>query len=618
MRKYLILHLEHKLDLTLLRYFFTAVVLSFTFINTACSKAPTPLPQTSTPTPTRLAPTPTSQPTPHPQDLIVCNTEPQAVSPFWSAQAADDILALFYEPPVERVGYDWEPRLVERVPSLQTGDVMTRVVLVTQGMRYADPLGAVHTYKEVEPTELPQLTVKFTLKADIAWSDGVEITARDAVLGYHLAQSAETQGHWRVLAERTARFFALDEHTLQWEGIPGYMSADYPGFLFPLQPYHRWHGFALPHILQDRTPLATGPFRIIAWETGREVRLERNPYYSSSSPKLDSLTVRFPQQPPQQWASLIASGDCDMILPEPASMIEWQEWTTLREYGYINLLSAAAPVALRLDFNLTPAAPSPISQLAVRQGLAACINRENLTRALPGEALAVADGFLPPEHPAFDADATESPAAIRYDPEKGHSILTDAGWYDKDGDGTREAHDVTGFTDGQPLSLTMHMAPQYFVFAAHLAANIEACGIDLTLLPTDANLLYSNQEASPLYGRTFEMALFGWQVEIPQICGAWRSERIPEQDNDWSGENFSGYTSGDYDTACEAAISAVDIDDQRAALLKAQSYINLDLPTLFLTWRPFWFISRSYVQGLQPDASASGALWNVESLYIQE
>ena len=110
-----------------------------------------------------------------------------------------------------------------------------------------------------------------------------------------------------------------------------------------------------PAILQDRTPLATGPFRITAWETGREVRFEPNPYYSGNPPKLDALTVRFPQQPPQQWGGLITSGDCDIILPEPAQMIEWRDWAELQDYGYINLVSSEAPVVLRLDFNVSPA-----------------------------------------------------------------------------------------------------------------------------------------------------------------------------------------------------------------------------------------------------------------------
>ncbi len=70
-------------------------------------------------------------------------------------------------------------------------------------------------------------------KPDLLWSDGTPVTAKDALLGYHLAQLPEAEGRWRDLAERTAQFVAVDERTLRWEGIPGYLSGAYPGFLFP-------------------------------------------------------------------------------------------------------------------------------------------------------------------------------------------------------------------------------------------------------------------------------------------------------------------------------------------------------------------------------------------------
>ena len=213
----------------------------------------------------------------------------------------------------------------------------------------------------------------------------------------------------------------------------------------------------------------------------------------------------------------------------------------------------------------------------------------------------------------------EAASALFYsDPEKGKATLTDAGWIDKDGDGIREAYDVTGFSDGQPLSLTLHMAPQYFTLAAHLASNMEACGADIEILPTDTNLLYTNFEASPLYGRTFELALFGWQVDIPQICGAWRSDRVPGEDNNWSGENFSGYVSEQYDASCAAALSAVDRD------MQFQGFCSRNLSSISMCLR---FSSRGVrsglsralmSSGLQPDTSAPGAIWNAESLTIQE
>ena len=108
----------------------------------ACSAAATPItlpattpapPATPTVAATKTAVptwTPTPEPTPYPQELVLCATEPAYASPFIPSQAGDDLLALFYEEPVERVGYRWEARLIERVPSLEAGDVFTQAVPV--------------------------------------------------------------------------------------------------------------------------------------------------------------------------------------------------------------------------------------------------------------------------------------------------------------------------------------------------------------------------------------------------------------------------------------------------------------------------------------------------------
>ena len=88
----------------------------------ACAPAPSP---TSTPPPTATAtqppPTPTAAPTPVTQELTLCTREPVTASPFYPSQAGSDVLALFYEAAIERVGYAWVPRLVTEVPSLANG-----------------------------------------------------------------------------------------------------------------------------------------------------------------------------------------------------------------------------------------------------------------------------------------------------------------------------------------------------------------------------------------------------------------------------------------------------------------------------------------------------------------
>jgi len=531
------------------------------------------------------------------------------------SQAGDDLLALFYEEPVERVGYRWEARLVERVPSLESGDVITRVVPVSHGARYVDTSGAVLTNDGEEVLLLSQLVVTFTLQKELYWSDGEPLTADDVVLGYYLAQSPETQGRWRNVVERTARFDAINPYTVRWESIPGYLNADYPGFLFPPQPVHRWKNKNLSQILEDRTPPSTGPFHIVAWEAGREVRLEPNPYYNGTPPILEKITFRFPKLDANAWGQLLLSGQCDVLLPDPIMNTDWQSWSDLLGQGQAIIWADVAPVVLRLDFNLQPArgTPSPLTDARVRHGLAQCIDRTALSGAAAGQAFVPASGFIPPGHPAYDPMAVGQTV---YNPEMGQSLLDEAGWRDENGDGLREAHAVAGFKDGTPLSLTLHLAPQYFVAAAYVAANLETCGVGVLPQPTEPQLLYANDAVSPLLGRTYQMALFGWRAELPELCGGWLSDRIPRAETQWIGENFSGYVSAVYDAACRRALTAIDMAEQEAALQQADALLSADLPTVFLSWRPFWFVARPQVRGLKPDATAPGTIWNSEEIYI--
>lgn len=575
------------------------------------SPTPTEMPATATPVP----PTPTAAPTSVPQQIIFCATEPTLVSPFVPSQSGDDLLALFYEEPIERVRYRWEPRLVEHLPTLENGDVITRMATVAEGGRYVDIDGVVQIHNGEEPLQLPQMVVTFTLKSQLFWSDGLPLGTNDVLLGYYLAQSIETRGRWRSLVERTAQFVALDTQHLQWVGLPGYLSSDYPGFLFPPQPAHRWQGQSLSKILQDRTPPATGPFEIVSWESGREVRLERNLYYQGTPPKLETIIFRFPKIAPGSWDELLASGECDVLLPDPIASTDWRQWTALNEKGLATIWADIAPTVLRLDFNVAPAEGenSPLTDAQTRRALAHCIDRARLSEALPGEALMPAEGFIPPGHPAYDITTI---SRVVYNPDTGRDMLDHIGWRDEDGDGIREAHEVSGIKNGTQLSLTLHLAPQYFVSAAYISADLETCGVGIAPIPIEPQLLYAADAVSPLFGRTFQMVLYGWRSELPLVCGSWQSLRIPSEKNGWYGENFSGYVSEDYDVACRRALSAVDNAVQWAALQETQSLLTRDLPTLFLSWRPFWFVARPQVQGIQPDSSAYSTIWNIEDLFV--
>lgn len=582
-----------------------------------CGRATASPTATATPTVTTPTPPPLPSPTPQRNQLTLCTTEPTSISPFAPSQAGADVWALVMEPAVERVQYSWEARLLTQVPTLANGDAVTRTAQVPPGARYVSVAGEVKT-NDLETTRtVAQLEVTFRLRRDLRWSDGEPLTADDVLFGYHLAQEPAVRGRWRDLTERTERFEALDAYTLRWTGLPGYLTTDFPGFLFPPHPEHHYTDQRLNNVLETFVVPGTGPFAIDSWQPGTGARLLPNEHYPGEQPRLEELTVRFVDARRDDWATLMTDGPCDVLLPSPALNVDWRRWTPLLESGEVIVWANTGPdpTFLRLDFNLAPADErvTPLAEPGVREAIAHCIDRQRLVSAEPNRALVPARSFLPPEHPASVRDQLPERA---YNPEIGQQLLEELGWRDEDEDGVREAYDVPNIADETPLSLTLVLAPQYTVPAANVAGDLDTCGVGVLPRPTEAGELYRADPASPLFGRTFDLALFGWWAEAPTVCGAWRSERIPTEDNDWLGENFSGYSDEDYDAACLRALTTVDAAAQYAALRETQILLAEDLPTLFLTWRPFWFVARPAVQGLRPDPSNAAALWNAEELYL--
>lgn len=564
-------------------------------------------PPSSTPSAT-VTPTPT--PTP-PQILDVCTTNTFILSPFTSSTTTDDILAFIYTYATEKVSYRWEPHLITNIPTGANGGVMTRTISVNQGDFYVDYSGVTQKHNNAESITHNQMIVTFTLKSDLKWSDGHAMTSKDFVFGYELAKDMQAYGRWHDLSQLTSQFIALDEYRIRWEGLPGYISTDYPGFIFPPQPSHSWQGLTFIEMIQDAKPPTNGPYRIVAWEDESTLLLEANPYYVGNPPHIKNVRVKFLQKALDLQPEFLADDTCDIYLPNSHGDDNSKIWQEYADKGNGRIWSTPSSTLLRLDFNANAQGKQEalIGSTRTRLALAHCVSRDHLAQLPLGHTLIPAMSFVPPIHPAYE------PAAVwrvPHNTEIGQGILEELGWIDEDADGIREAHGVETIAESTPLTLTLITSTQNQQVAEILSHNFSKCGVGIALEAYEPQQFYAASSVSPLFSQNFDLALYSWHTEIPDGCRAWSSSHLPDPKLNYDLTNFGGFSNEMFEQTCQSAILSLDVDNQYSELHRAQSILSEEQATLFLAWLPRWLISDVNVTGVILDITTYGRIWHPE------
>ncbi|MCK4316861.1 MAG: hypothetical protein KAX24_13930, partial [Anaerolineae bacterium] len=202
------------------------------------SPSPSPLPS---PSPT-LAPTSTPTPIP-PKEFTVCQAlEPNTLFVYGGpSRAARNVLAAIYDGPIDTRTYQFQPVILEKIPSLADGDAVLGTIHVQEGDQVVDVNGLVvdllpgvtvfgddgqETTFEGGVVTMTQMMVTFTLRADVTWADGQPLTADDSRYSFELVGAFESPT-LRLLWDRTRSYDVVDERTVVWTGVPGYRAPFY-------------------------------------------------------------------------------------------------------------------------------------------------------------------------------------------------------------------------------------------------------------------------------------------------------------------------------------------------------------------------------------------------------
>ncbi len=611
--------------------------------------APTPTPSLS-PTP---ALTPSPSPTPAPRRLTIClGEEPNTLYPFGNPNAAArSVLAAIYDGPLDIISYEYQPIILERLPSLENGDVQILPVTVTPGSLIVDADGALSgltvgtrlrpascrsddctiTYDGVSSLRMDQMIVTFHLRPDLTWSDGTPLTADDSVYAYQLAAHKDTPTS-KSLIERTQTYEATDPTTVQWWGLPGFLDPTFALNFWPPAPKHAWGSFSpsqLPQIdIAARAPLGWGPYQVREWSGGDHITLVKNPYYFRAArgyPKFDQLLFRFTPDPNAAIGEL-AAGRCDILDPSIRLDSQVALLEQMQQAGDIRAAFAPDMAIEWLGIGIRPAAyedginlaggdrPDLLADPRTRQAIAFCLDRQKVVDTVLFGRSPRPASFVPPDHPLYYSGAPAYP----FDPASGIQLLESVGWKDLDGNPAtpRLAVSVKNVPAGTPLLLNYYTTPsaQRRQVVDILSQSLAQCGIGVKVQYLTQNDLYAPGPLGPLFGRRFDLIEYALATDSPQPpCEWFASWEIPNALNHWVGTNVSGYKNAEYDAACRAVRALLPGEEPYAeAYRRLQVLFATDLPAIPLYYRPRIAAARAEVCHFDLDPSAN-PLWNVEA-----
>ena len=633
-------------------------IFAFAFALTACgslSLGATPTETAAPRTPTEPAPVKTTTPSPEPlRELTIClaqepntlylNDNPNA--------AARSVLEAIYDGPLDKRGYEYQPVLLEKLPSFLDGDASIVPVSVSEGDWVINAAGekvelvegvrvypagcrevsCIATFKKDSSFEMDQMIVNFTFRSDLRWADSAPLTADDSIYAFDLALASKNPAS-AYLLERTESYEIADVATTSWRGLPGYRDNSFVENFWQPLPYHIWREYEPSELVKaeisTRYPIGWGAYAIDEWIEGDSIVLLKNPLYFRADeglPKIDLIRFRFTSDPNAAIVSLL-NGECDLLSPDIPLDGEVELLQELEAEGQIKFYAAESLSLENLYFGINPAEyddgiisgndrPPLLSKPETRQAIALCLDRQNAVDTVLHGLATVPDSYIPNAHPLYTSELNLYSFSVN----KGAELLEEIGWRDLDDDPAtpRTAYNLTGVPVGTPLELdyVTTTALQRRETSEILAASLRDCGIGVNLHYLPPEEFYAPGPEGILFGRQFDLAqlAIGSESLVPR-CDWFTSAAIPSVENDWVGENLSGYRSQRFDAACQDAAATFPSEaDFEENYRKTLAIFAEELPAVPLY--PYLRVaaSRPDLCGFSLDPSAATPFSQIEDL----
>ncbi len=413
--------------------------------------------------------------------------------------------------------------------------------------------------------QLSDSAVVFELREDVRWHDGRPVTAEDVKFTFDLAKdpatasplaaayltdvdSAEVLGPYRI----RFRFSAPHADPLQ-------------DFVWPPVPRHVLEGVDPAHLADapfSRHPVGSGPYRLVRWEAGQELRLEAVDSFPADlggTPAIRHVAYRILPEATTRLQELLRD---DIQVDGP---LEPQEAPRVEASGRVRL--AAFPWRQFTYIGWNSRDPM-FADAGVRRALTMAIDRRALLQAALYGHGQMAAGPIPPWHPY-----APHLQPLPYAPDSARALLARAGWKDTDGDGILDR-------DGHPFRFELLASQANATFgdlAQMIQAQLRKVGVE-----AEPQLLEWQTVLSRHRARQFQAVLTNWVLDNfkvdPRPLFSTRAARTR------GSANRSSYSNPVADSLMEVGTRTTDPDTARRTWARFEELLQHDQPFTFLFW----------------------------------
>jgi peptide/nickel transport system substrate-binding protein len=265
-------------------------------------------------------------------------------------------------------------------------------------------------------------TLEFELREGIKFHNGEDFDADSVVVTLSFASDPKNKAMTQQNVNWIAKVEKLGQYKVRItskEDFPG--AKEYLSTALVMHP-PKYYAAVGPAGMNAK-PVGSGPYKIVDYQPGKSITLEKNGNYFKESPKgqprIGKIVIRIIPDRQTQMAEAIA-GSQDFIMNVPKDQAE-----QVKAVPSLKVVSGKTMRIGWLQMNTLDKAPAPqFKDLRVRQAVMHAIDRESMFKNLVGDGDFI-DAVCSPSQVACTQKGIPS---YKYDPARARQLLAEAGY----------------------------------------------------------------------------------------------------------------------------------------------------------------------------------------------